>query len=265
MSRSALPSCGLASRPVDMAEIVVGPVRAESLEYRFKCEKLLIARAIEQPEFGWGGWGRSAVFFYANTRFARPVQLTGCGSIILGTKGFGGLILCYLALILPAALFVWRFPVRLWGDPRVAAGSLAAVLLSLYIVDCLMNAFPNMIYVTLAGGLISLEPKQLRTTVARRAGKAVDQAGQGKPRLTALGTTAIGPGPHGGQIILAERYSGLGRSFQARGAPERGGVRLAAGPRLADRPGGSRARLARAAAVMVRLRQRLGLALGQSP
>jgi tetratricopeptide (TPR) repeat protein len=202
---------------VDLAERIVGPSRAESLEYRFICEKLLFSKAIEQPVFGWGGWGRSAVFFYAGTRFARPVPTDGLWVIILGTKGFGGLILCYLALILPAALFVRRFPVRLWGDPRVAAGSLAAVLLSLYIVDCLMNAFPNMIYVTLAGGLIGLEPKQLRTTVARRAGKAVDQAGQARPRMAALDTVATGPGPHGGRIILAERYRSLGRYFKQEG------------------------------------------------
>ena len=96
--------------------------------------------------------------------------------IILGTKGYVGLILLYLAMILPAALFIRRFPVRHWGDPRVAAGSLATVLLILYMVDCLLNAFPNMIYLTLAGGLIGLEPKQLRTTAAGRGGKAVGQA-----------------------------------------------------------------------------------------
>ena len=28
-------------------------LRAESLEYRFKCENLLIVKAIEQPVFGW--------------------------------------------------------------------------------------------------------------------------------------------------------------------------------------------------------------------
>ena len=37
--------------------------RAHSLEYRFMCENLLIVKAIEQPVFGWGGWGRSDVYF----------------------------------------------------------------------------------------------------------------------------------------------------------------------------------------------------------
>ena len=155
-----------------------------------------------------------------NTPWPKPVPTDGLWIIILGTKGYVGLTLFYLALILPAALFVWRFPVRLWGDPRVAAGSLAAVLLSLYMVDCLMNGFPNMIYVTLAGGLIGLEPKQLRAIAAGRGGKAVGQAGRGEPRVAALGAVAAGPGPHGGQIVLADRYRSLGRSFKQEGRPD---------------------------------------------
>ena len=95
---------------------------AESLGYRFKCETLLIEKAVEQPTSGWGGWGRSSVYFNANTRYAKPVPTDGLWIIILGFKGYFGLILFYLAMILPTALFVWRFPVRLWADPRLAAG-----------------------------------------------------------------------------------------------------------------------------------------------
>jgi tetratricopeptide (TPR) repeat protein len=202
---------------VNLAEALVGPSRAESLEYRFMCEKLLIEKAVEQPILGWSGWGRSSVFFNPNSPWRKPVPTDGLWIIILGTKGFFGLILFYLALILPAALFVRRFPVHLWGDTRVAAGSLATVLLCLYMVDCLMNAFPNMIYVTLAGGLIGLEPKQLRTTAAWRDGKTVGWAGRRELQTAAPGAVATGPGSHGGRIILAERYRSLGRSFKHEG------------------------------------------------
>jgi hypothetical protein len=202
---------------VDLAESVVGPVRAESLEYRFKCEKLLITKAVEQPVFGWGGWGRSDVFFHANTPFAKKVPTDGLWIILLGTKGYVGLTLFYLAMTLPVALFVRRFPARQWGDPRAAAGSLAMVLLILYTVDCLLNAFPNIIYLTLAGGLIGVEPKPLRTTGAGRGGKAVGQTGRAEPRATAPGVIATGPGPYGGRILLADRYHRLGRSFKQEG------------------------------------------------
>jgi tetratricopeptide (TPR) repeat protein len=114
-------------------------------------------------------------------------------------------------------LFVWRFPVRLWADPQVAAGSLAAVLLTLYFVDCLLNAFPNSIYMTLAGGLIALEPKQFRRIATRRGGKVTSQAGGIERRAAAVSAIASGPGPHGGQIMQADRYRALGRSFKQEG------------------------------------------------
>jgi tetratricopeptide (TPR) repeat protein len=203
---------------VDLADKIVGPERAESLEYRFKCENLLITKAVEQPVFGWGAWGRSDVYFNANTPWPSKVPTDGLWIIILGTKGYVGLALLYLTMILPAALFIRRFPVRLWGDPRVAAGSLATVFLILYVVDCLLNAFPNMIYLTLAGGLIGLEPKQLRTTGAGRGGKAIiGQTSRSEPRAAALGAVATRPGPDGGRIMLADRYRRLGRSFKQEG------------------------------------------------
>jgi len=213
-----VPNAWSGQHAVDLAEILVGPVRAESLEYRFKCENLLIEKAIQQPIFGWAGWGRSDAYFGANTPYARKVPTDGLWIIILGRKGYVGLILFYLSHILPAALFIWRFPVRQWGDPRVAAGSLAAVLLILYMVDCLLNAFPNMIYMTLAGGLIGMKPKQLQMTAAERSGRAiVGQADRGRTRAVALGMVATGASLHSGQLRLANRYRDVGRSFKQDG------------------------------------------------
>ena len=202
---------------VDLAESLVGQARAESLDYRFKCENLLITKAIEQPVLGWGGWGRSQAYFGANTPWPKQVPTDGLWIIILGTKGYVGLTLLYLALILPAALFVRRFPARQWGNPRVAAGSLATVLLVLHMVDCLLNGFPNMIYVTLAGGLVGLEPKQFRSIGAGRGGKAVGQTGRGDPRAATFGAVATGPDPYGSRIMLADRYRRLGRSLKQEG------------------------------------------------
>ena len=225
---------------MDLADALVGPDRAQSLEYRFKCENLLSAKAVEQPIFGWGGWGAARSTSIADSPWRKAVPTDGLWIIILGTKGFVGLTLFYLAMILPAVLFVWRFPVRLWGDPRVAAGSLAAVLLVLYMVDCLMNGFPNIIYVTLAGGLVGLEPKQLRAIVAGRGGEAAGrQAAGATPRVAALG--AVRPGPSSARSCWRTDTAAWDGPSSRRGAG-RGGVRLAAGPRLADRPDRGRAR-----------------------
>ena len=46
---------------VDLADALVGPYRAQSLEFRFLCENTLCVKALEKPMFGWGGWDRSAV------------------------------------------------------------------------------------------------------------------------------------------------------------------------------------------------------------
>lgn len=38
------------------------PERAQSLEFRFENEDILLDRAREKPVFGWGGWGRNRVY-----------------------------------------------------------------------------------------------------------------------------------------------------------------------------------------------------------
>ena len=184
------------------------------------CENLLAGKALQQPLLGWGGWGRSAVYFDADTDWKKPVPTDGLWIIILGTKGFVGLGLFYVAFVLPAFLFVWRFPARSWRDPRLVAGSLAAGLLSVYMVDCLLNAFINFIYITLAGGLSSLEPKHLRAIPAARRG--IEAAGRrpvGGALRAAAAAAGIGTaaGARSGRITLADRCRTLGRSFKQEG------------------------------------------------
>jgi hypothetical protein len=162
---------------VDLATALVGPERAESLEYRFKCENLIAAHALQQPIFGWGGWMRNMAYFPdpeapndPDRHSGKIVPVDGLWMGYLGGKGFVGLTLFFTAIILPAALYVRRFPARSWGDPRLAAGQLAAVLLGVYMVDCLMNGYVNIIYATLAGGLAGLDPVRFGAIVAARAG-----------------------------------------------------------------------------------------------
>jgi tetratricopeptide (TPR) repeat protein len=205
---------------VNLAASVTGPERAGSLEYRFKCENLLAVKALQQPIFGWGGFGRSRVSFDSEADRAglNDVPTDGWWIIVLGNRGAVGLSLFYLALVLPAFLFVWRFPARLWGDPRVAAGSMAAALLGIYMIDCLLNAMVNIIYITLAGGLISLQPRQLATMAARHGtGAAGRRASGAVPPAAAAGDGPTGPRPAHGRVALADRFCTLGRSFKRAG------------------------------------------------
>jgi tetratricopeptide (TPR) repeat protein len=202
---------------VDLANLIEKE-RGESLAFRFDCENLLIERALIQPLFGWGGWNGSAVEvggLDAHTGRPKTVTTDGLWIILLGTKGYFGLIGFYLVIAGPAMLFIRRFPPSQWGSPQVAAGSVAAMMLSLYTVDCLMNAFPNIIYMTLAGALAGLDPKQLRATGAGNvAGAARRTAGDSR-----RGAMAV-PAAHGGPNMLADRYLRLGRSFRQEGSPD---------------------------------------------
>jgi tetratricopeptide (TPR) repeat protein len=207
-----VPNLWSGDQAVDFATAVFGPERSGSLKHRFNCERLLAAKAVQQPFFGWGAFGRSDAHYGTDLR---RVDTDAIWIIYLGQKGFVGLSLLYLALIAPALAFVWRFPARLWADPRVAAGTLSAAVLGLYIIDCLMNGFVNIIYVILAGGLVSLDSRQL----GARAGSRSAPLGAGSGH-DALGALAIEPGSPAGRQLLADRYRSLGRSFKQEGRRE---------------------------------------------
>ena len=120
--------------------------RGASLGYRFMCENLLIRKAIQEPIWGWGGFARSTAYF--DEEKTSPVQMDGLWIITLGGRGFIGLSLLYLVLQLPVILFLVRFPVRLWSHPQVAPAAVAATLLCLYMIDCTLNGFVNIIYIS---------------------------------------------------------------------------------------------------------------------
>lgn len=193
---------------VNLAESVIGWDRAESLQYRFKCERRLSAHALERPWLGWSGFGRNTAFFDAEQRV--PVPIDGLWILVLGTKGFVGLVALYLALILPAARVVRLAPAAAWGDPRMAGAAIGAVLLGLYMVDCLMNGFINMSYIALAGGLASLGERELR----RRGPLTAAAAVAAEPRAMAAVAPTSGP------ERLAGRCRALGRSYKREGRPD---------------------------------------------
>jgi tetratricopeptide (TPR) repeat protein len=223
-----IPNLWSGQQAVDLAKALIDPDRAQSLGYRFMAEQLLIARAIQQPVFGWGGFSRPAVY----DEFGHVIGMDGMWIITLGTNGFVGLGLFYLVLALPIMRFLWCTSVRQWRHPAVAPAAAAAVLLGLYVIDCTSNAFINCVYVTLAGGLASIGPAQLGA-VAREKGRSGVRAGPGATgdRGAASGRgpgqpddldcreepppAGSLPGPEG--IGLVDRYRHLGRVMKREG------------------------------------------------
>ena len=78
-------------------------------------------------------------------------------------NGFVGLISLTLAMLLPAGLFLARFPIERWNQPGLAPVAVIATIVDLFLLDCLVNAMPNVIYVIAAGGLFNIVPSRTRS------------------------------------------------------------------------------------------------------
>lgn len=136
-----------------MAAEYIGPERAHSLQIRFDNEKILIDKALQGTFFGWGGWGRSRVF----DDKGRDISITdGLWIITLGTRGIYGLVLLLLTIQLPMLLLLYRSPPGEWSTKENAAVAALAVILCLYMVDNLLNAMVNPIYMLFCGGLCGM-------------------------------------------------------------------------------------------------------------
>lgn len=164
------------------AAAYVSEARADSLQFRFDNEEMLIERAMERPTFGWGGWGRSRVH---DDKTGRDLTVTdGMWIIALGQHGIVGLASVTLAMLLPIGLLWSRCPTRLWRGPP----AVMAVIVLLFMADNLLNAMPNPVYVIAAGAVCGMPAALMRATGATTIAQA--QAGQ----LTGGAAEPIGNG-----------------------------------------------------------------------
>jgi tetratricopeptide (TPR) repeat protein len=149
------------SQAVELVRTVINSERAKSLEVRLDMEDLLIAKAMQRPAFGWGGWARN--FVYENGR--KISLLDGMWMLALGMYGCVGLVLMATALLLPAVLFLRRFPARQWDDPSIAPVLVLAVIVDLYLLDGLVNGMLNVVYIITAGALVNIVPTRTELRV----------------------------------------------------------------------------------------------------
>jgi hypothetical protein len=134
--------------------------RVSSLKFRFDNEEILSDRAREKITFGWGGYGRSLILKPDGTPQTIPDSLW---INAFGQNGTVGLVSLYTAMLLPTfSLFWMRYPARLWANKKVAASAVIALITLLYMVDCLVNAMINPIYILAAGGIAGLVLKRER-------------------------------------------------------------------------------------------------------
>jgi hypothetical protein len=130
----------------------VSEERAQSLEFRLDNEDALVQRTLERPTFGWGGWGRAHVL----DDEGKDTSVTDSLWIIaFSDRGAFGLTAIYLALLLPAARFVWLRG-RLGSAPDFVPAVGGAVILALCVVDSLFNAQVNPVFLLASGNLAGL-------------------------------------------------------------------------------------------------------------
>src|SRR6185295_1214319 len=125
--------------------------RAQSLEYRFFAEDLLARHAMKQPVFGWGGWGRNRSSKF--NELEPIVHVDGLWIITFGTYGVVGLAGLLGTFLLPPLILICRLKTALWSHPWCAPAAVLSVVISLFMLDSLMNAMLTPFYLLAAGGL----------------------------------------------------------------------------------------------------------------
>lgn len=145
---------------------VFEPDRIQSLEFRFQNEEVLSARARLHMWFGWGGFGRNRIF----NEMGEDISVTdSLWIIVFGVNGAFGILTIFSTLLLPVLAFTIRFPAQLWLHPAVAPAAALAMGLTMYVLDCVLNAMVNPVFALACGGLVSVIlrplPKELRRLV----------------------------------------------------------------------------------------------------
>ena len=154
------------SEMVRLADAAFGYERSTSLQARLTNEDLLADKALRQPVFGWGRWGRNRVY----DEYGNDISITdGLWVIALGQTGLVGLAALTCVFLTPAIRVRMVVGKRGLRDPAFAAPVVLAVLLVLAMMDNLLNAMVNPIFTLVAGGLAGLTaPRRAASAPARR-------------------------------------------------------------------------------------------------
>lgn len=135
--------------------------RVASLVYRYNMEEMLVDKARQSIIFGWGGWGRNRVYDY--NWYGQLVNISAVDSlwiIVFGINGLVGLSSVFLSFFVPVIGFIKRYPASLWLNRQVAPAAVLAVVLILFMTDCLVNGMINPVFILACGGIAGLAAKE---------------------------------------------------------------------------------------------------------
>lgn len=139
--------------------------RADSLDYRFSNEDLLVARAMQRPLFGWGTFGRGRIY----ASWGDDVSVTdGEWIVLLGAFGFVGFLGAFSFMLFPLVRFARN---RRRMPPRVGVlVSTLAILVMLGALDMLPNSAQPQAW-TWAGALFTLSSAVTRRRTVAPGGR----------------------------------------------------------------------------------------------
>jgi tetratricopeptide (TPR) repeat protein len=86
--------------------------------------------------------------------------------ITCGQHGVVGVLAFVLTLVGPGFMFVARYHPRRWTEPDIGAMAATSSLLAMYVLDCMFNAFPNGVYMVMAGAMTSATMDRSRLLAA---------------------------------------------------------------------------------------------------
>ena len=139
----------------EVTELVGGidPERASSLSFRLEAEEHLRLKAAQKPLLGWGGWGRSFVRLSDDPLQADTVITDSLWILVYGKHGAVGLVALLACFCVPVVALWRRCSPRHWASPGAVVPWALALVLTLYAIDCLVNAMENPVYLLIAGAL----------------------------------------------------------------------------------------------------------------
>jgi hypothetical protein len=132
--------------------------RAQSLWTRIDNENILIEKALEKKIFGWGGWGRSRVY----DEEGQDITITdGLWIIVFGKNGMIGLAALMSSILTPVFILMKLYRPHELFHQKVIPVTMLSVLLGLYMIDSLLNAMVNPIFMVASGGITGLVKESL--------------------------------------------------------------------------------------------------------
>jgi hypothetical protein len=163
----------------------IDPDRAQSLEFRFNNEDMLLEHARRKPISGWGGWGRNRVY----DGDGNDISVTdGAWVIILGFTGWVGYVAQFGLLGLPIVLLMLGRR-RLALTPATAG---LALVMAVNLIDLVPNASVSPVTWLIGGALAGC---YARARAGAGAG-AEAEAPQTTPRMAAMASRgAAAPAP----------------------------------------------------------------------